>query len=384
MNENKRKKKPRWQEYIFFAVMILIGGVCGWMTTCYMDGFVNDGVSMEQELLMLAVTFVQIFVAMYLQTMIHEAGHLIFGLCSGYRFLSFRVGSFMWVKQDGKVRLKRLTIAGTGGQCLMAPPDMVDGKIPVFLYNLGGSFMNFISAILCLLLHFICGPSSMAGVFFMLMALFGLVGALSNGIPINTGTITNDGYNAMSLRKNPEALRAFWIQMKMCEKMSAGVRIKDMPDEWFYIPSEEAMKNSLVASIGVFTCNRFMDALRFEEADEHMERLLCMENGIIGLHRSMLICDRIFCELVGEKRPERLEEMLNKQQKKFMKSMKTYPSILRTQYAYALLYEKDMNKAEKIKQQFEKYARTYPYPGEITGERELMKTAENHAVDGDI
>ena len=109
-----------------------------------------------------------------------------------------------------------------------------------------------------------------------------------------------------------------------------------------------------------------------------------MENGIIGLHRSMLICDRIFCELVGEKRPERLEEMLNKQQKKFMKSMKTYPSILRTQYAYALLYEKDMNKAEKIKQQFEKYARTYPYPGEITGERELMKTAENHAVDGDI
>lgn len=29
----------------------------------------------------------------------------------------------------------------------MNPPDMVDGKIPYILYNLGGSLMNFISAL---------------------------------------------------------------------------------------------------------------------------------------------------------------------------------------------------------------------------------------------
>ena len=37
------------------------------------------------------------------------------------------------------------------------------------------------------------------------------------------------------------------------------------------------------------------------------------------------------------------------------KKMKTFPSILRTEYAYALLAEKDLAKAEKIKGRKEEY-----------------------------
>ena len=57
--------------------------------------------------------------------------------------------------------------------------------------------------------------------------------------------------------------------------------------------------------------------------------------------------------------------------------MKDNPSILRTQYALALLYKNDKAKAETIKAQFEKRAKTYPYPHEIDSERELMMLAEN-------
>ena len=56
--------------------------------------------------------------------------------------------------------------------------------------------------------------------------------------------------------------------------------------------------------------------------------------------------------------------------------MKTFPSVLRTEYAYALLGEKDIDKAQKIKDQFEKCAKTYPYPSDIDSERELMEIAE--------
>ncbi|MBO7254165.1 MAG: hypothetical protein J6V36_02555 [Clostridia bacterium] len=59
-----------------------------------------------------------------------------------------------------------------------------------------------------------------------------------------------------------------------------------------------------------------------------------------------------------------------------MKSMKNYPSVLRTEYSLALLFEKDNEKAEKIKNEFKKVEKSYPYPCEIDSERELMKIAE--------
>jgi len=43
----------------------------------------------------------------------------------------------------------------------------------------------------------------------------------------------------------------------------------------------------------------------------------------------------------------------------------------------ALLSENDPAKAEMIRNEFEKASKTYPYPHEIDGERELMRLAES-------
>ena len=63
-----------------------------------------------------------------------------------------------------------------------------------------------------------------------------------------------------------------------------------------------------------------------------------------------------------------------------MKSMSTFPAVIRTQYAYALLGEKDEKKAEKLKKQFEKVAATYPYKTDIENQRELIENVENIAI----
>ena len=62
----------------------------------------------------------------------------------------------------------------------------------------------------------------------------------------------------------------------------------------------------------------------------------------------------------------------NKEHEKFIKQMKNTPSVIRTEYAYALLVEKDEKKAEDWLKLFEKVAKTYPYPRDIEGERELI------------
>ena len=60
-----------------------------------------------------------------------------------------------------------------------------------------------------------------------------------------------------------------------------------------------------------------------------------------------------------------------------MKSMRRYPSVLRTEYALALLLEKNTARAEGIRAEFEKAAKSYPYPQETESERELICLALN-------
>lgn len=376
MKYQKKKKKLNWGEYISTLLFLATGAACGALIAHFSKKAWGEAASGGGQLIFIAALFVIFFVEIFLQLLIHEAGHLVFGLATGYKFSSFRVFSFIWVKESGKIKFRRLSIAGTGGQCLMSPPELADGKMPVLLYNLGGVFANLIASAVAVVFYFIVYDIPFLAGALMMLAAIGVGIALMNGIPMRTGTLDNDGYNALALCRSKEAQRALWIQMKIGEELTNGVRIKDMPEEWFAIPSDEAMKNSLTAAVGVFACNRMVDAGRFEEADKLMEHLLAIDSGIVGLHRNMLICDRIYIELITENRKEVLEAFLTDGQKKFMTAMGEYPSVIRTEYAYALLCEQDAAKAEKFKNQFEECAKTYPYPVDVQAERELMEIAE--------
>jgi len=374
---DKQKKKNKGLKQIVPTLFFLgIGMFCGFFIGTIIGQNFDEERPIGQTLLIAGGLFLSMYAAIVVQLIIHEAGHLVFGLMSGYKFSSFRIFSFMWVKESGRIRLKRLSITGTGGQCLMSPPDMIDGKIPVTLYNLGGSLMNVIASTVFLILFILFKNVFFVSTVLLFFTAIGYIIAIMNGVPMRMGTIDNDGYNAFSLTKSPEAMRSFWVQMKANEQLSNGVRLKDMPDEWFKLPSDEAMKNSMVATLGVFICNRLMDKENFEEADKLMEHMLSIESGMVGLHRNLLVCDRMFIEMTGENRKEIVDLMLTKEQKTFMKQMKNFPSVLRTEYVYALLCENDTAKAEKIRKQFENIAKTYPYPNDIQAEKELMEFAE--------
>ena len=371
MANKQEKKKNKLKAYALLAFNIALYFIPCWVAIRYIS-------PLDINPILFFVGFiVTVYAAFIFHIIIHEGGHLVFGLLSGYRFSSFRIFSFMWVKEGERVKFKRHSIAGTGGQCLMSPPDIQNGEMPVVWYNLGGSLMNIIFSTIFLVCFFLLNSVSVLTGILLLFALFGYSLAILNGVPMRMGALDNDGYNAISLTKNAEAREAFWMQMKVVEETTKGVRLKDMPSEWFTVPEDVAMKNSMVAARGVFACNRLMDEERFEEADELMAHLLEIESGMAGLHRSILICDRIYVELIHQNRREVVEEKLTKNLKSFMKTMKDTPSILRTHYAIALLYDGDQSKAETIKAQFEKRAKTYPYPHEIDSERDLMKLAEN-------
>ena len=366
----KAKKKILWKNYAAVAFCIMIGAICGVMIGS------NESFMEDLSFFSMVWLFLGMYAAITVQTIIHEGGHLLFGLLTGYRFASFRIFQFMWIKDGGQIRLKRFSLAGTGGQCLLNPPEMKNGKIPYVLYHMGGAILNVVTSVVFLWISFRYQEAKVLSVAMLILGLMGILLAILNGVPLKVGMINNDGYNTLELSRDPEALHAFWVQMKVNELTTEGLRIKDMPEEWFVVADDEKVKNSIVAVLRVLFCNRLMDAHLFEKADAEIKQLLDRKSGIVGLHRSLLVLDRIYLELIGENRREILDKMLTKEIQQLMKRMKNYPSVIRIQYAYALLGEHNPEKAEKLKKLFENIAKTYPYPSELQSERELMGIAE--------
>ena len=375
-NKKKEKTVQNKGQWIGIVFYMLLGAACGIFDLMYMDTAGQSENGLFSEIIPLALMLIGIYAAMLIQLIIHEAGHLIFGLMTGYRFSSFRIANLMWVKLDGRIQCRKLHIAGTGGQCLMIPPDLKDGKMPVMLYNFGGAIINLATAVLCVGLSFLCSARSLGWTILMIFAVIGLAFALINGLPIKMGSVNNDGRNTLELSRSEEATRAFWIQMKVNEQIAKGLRLKDMPDEWFKVPSDELMKNGIIATTGMLACNRLMDQQRFDEADTLMKRLLSQQNGVIGLYRNLMVCDQMYVEMISGNRKEILNEMRTRDQMRVMKAMKKYPSVLRTEYVYALLVEQNLKKAEKLMTQFRQCAKSYPYPSEIESERQLMALAD--------
>ena len=377
MKKNKkRNSKGKLKQILLTLGFMLLGMICGILMMLY--GGVFDRATGEISLAAFAVLFVSMYVAMYFQIAVHEAGHLVFGLATGYEFCSYRLGKIILIKQGERLALKRYSLAGTGGQCLMSPPEIKDGKMPVVLYNLGGSIMNLFAAAVSVILFLLLRDTPIVSTIFLMSAVIGVFFAALNGIPMRLGAVDNDGYNAISIRKSEKSMRSFYIQLKLITELSKGKRLKDLPSEWFGIPTDEEMKNSMVASIGVLCCNRLMDSQSFTEAQELMEHFLSIGSGIVGVQKNLLLCDILYCELIGEKRKEKIDELLTKDMKKILKARVNNPSALRTQYAYALINQNDEKKTEKIKKRFDKVFASYPYSGEAQSERELFEIVNSY------
>lgn len=367
----KKKSKNNGTFVTVFSILLYIvaGGVIG--SFIYVP---SEGGTM----LSLFVFFISVYVSMVIHVILHELGHMVCGLISGYRFLFSRIYSIMLVKIDGKLRFKRLSVAGTAGQCIMLPPkDIAYEDIPFLLYNIGGVLSNLLFTAIFILLYFLVPLPPQFNVVFPCLAVMGIILALTNGIPLNNGVNVNDGYNIMSMVKNKSARRAFAIQLEMTGMLAMGTRVSEMPAEWFTLPAEDEMNDPLSAFVAVSCVDRLMDEKRFDESLEAIEYIIKSSDCISGLHRAMLTCNRMYCEMINGASRDVIDAMRTKEQNVIMKQMKNFPVVIRTEYVYELLCKQDRARSIDIMVRFEKVAKTYPYPTDAACERELMAVAED-------
>lgn len=315
-------------------------------------------------ILILAIVFL-------IQIIIHELGHLVFGLVTGYSFVSFRIGSLTMIKEEGKFKLKRYNIPGTGGQCLMMPPDLKDGEFPFILYNLGGSILNAIVSIISILaIILIKDMNLMLKTSFILFALAGAFGALANGIPLKISGLPNDGYNVKFMIKDEEGRRSFYIQLRVNGLLSEGMRYRDMDPAQFQIKEESSVANPLNTNLRLLEYNYYLDKMDFENAKISIDSLVPYLDEIILIYVNEINCERIFLELIGECDKNFIDELYDVDLAIYIKKSKFMINKIRLLMAYEAFYNQDKEKAMDYYEELKDLYENYPVKGEA--DMELM------------
>ena len=99
---------------------------------------------MEIILLLLILLF-----ALITQIIIHEIGHIVLGLMTGYKFISINILGILFYKNENGKLIIKFSQKGISGQGLLSPGFVESVNIPYFWYNAGGILFNLISSIIC-------------------------------------------------------------------------------------------------------------------------------------------------------------------------------------------------------------------------------------------
>ena len=361
----------KWSTILFFAICFLIGILIGVFNLgeplfASIRGFISEANFFSLVLLLLSAV-----IFYYLHIILHEAGHLIMGKLSGYRFVSFRVFNLMLVRENGKLKRKRFTVVGTGGQCLMSPPEMKHGTFPLVLYNLGGALMNFLFGALCLWLFLLLPmPWSAA---FLVSAVIGLFSGLVNIIPLKVGGVPNDGYNLFLLgrEKNTAARQAFWLVLRANAMLASGIRARDFPASWFDGLDLDQLADPMMANLAAMRYNYLLDQGAFQEARALARRLLDTPN-MLELFKNEMRCELLFFELIFECREDEIKRLYTADLKAYINATSAHAARQRLLYAYARLFLKDAAQGLVHLALFHKACAKSASLGEIPGEQELI------------
>lgn len=212
---------------VVFLVLLLVPLI--WATYVYFD---RAGV-FGQDVLIVNILLIIVFYVInrMIYIIVHELGHLIFGLCAGFRPYSFSIGPIILRKGGLGFSLK-----SQYGSCVMYPVNMRNFYRKDFWYLFGGSLFSLLGAGAGALFLFYpaLGLNQASYLFLSLWFLVFTYGFFREVLPYADRVSESDGAKMLGiLRKSPDMqmnLKLFSIQ---CE-LIAGVRPKDFQKEMLF------------------------------------------------------------------------------------------------------------------------------------------------------
>ncbi len=340
--KKKLRKKASRAVVLMFVIGVVLGLAAATVLILMDEGIIQFEIQppfpVEKKLTFIyPLAFLLVYyITMVLHTVIHEGGHLIFGLLTGYRFLSFRVFSFTIIKKDGKLMRKKIKVSGTMGQCLMYPPEWKENEeYPYVWYNMGGGVLNLVFCALSVPLFFLHSPlvAWIAGIFIFTGIIFGI----SNLIPMSLG-IPNDGKNCLMCAKTRDNQKAEYAQLKINAMLSDGAMITDIPEELLCVGEEQPI-NALTAFLCLMKLHKHWALGEEEKAEACLAELEASVDKLPVAFANSFDLERVYLLLLQNAPAEEIAAYYAVLQPVFMQVKDI--SVLRIKYAYHLLLNEE-------------------------------------------
>lgn len=292
---------------------------------------------------------------------LHELGHLIFGLLNGFSFLQFRIFSRAIIKKDGKYNFKKQRIAGTWGQCLMKPPlEIPDGSDykKYIIYFLGGIINQFILLIISILGYFLVDSyfikeGLIIGIYVNLLIMIN-----QYGLSFRTGDLNL----VIDILHNHNNAKGVWFNLDYVWKTFEGKNYKyskKMIDELLDICDNDVERL-------VFSTKCAIDASKYEKEFE-LNKVYKIISELYEKKGEYEECISILAYLIAMEfvldKNEYLKLYDDKLAKKF--ALTSDVNCLNALIGYELLINKDEKKAQKYINLFERMTKMAPITFEV-------------------
>lgn len=334
------------------------------------DGADGEGIDKMKMAEAVVISFAALVVGVFVNAILHEAGHLVGGLLTGYKFLSFRIFNLTLQKEDEGWHWKKFSIMGTLGQCLMCPPHTQN--VPYFWYNVGGVMVNLIICVISSIMLYAFDLTMVPFEFCVMLLATGIWFLLTNAIPMTPGGAPNDGKNILILWRHPEQRKHLHNMLAVAAEQSLGQRVCEMSEEWF--ESTPVTKDSTVMEMSARNLHyaRLMDEMRFEEAREVAEELMSLGTSLPQLFQMEVASDLLLLELATLNRLEIVNELWDKKfgignmtlQKYITTYRKYLPMKCAVLFAYELINNQSPEEAQKYYDEVASNLNTFTQPGE--------------------
>lgn len=305
--------------------------------------------SKGKSLFFLAGSMAVLGIWYFIHIIIHEGGHMVMGLLTHYRFVSFRIGSFTIVKDGSRLVAKKMVVKGTAGQCLMCPPVCEPEELEDTWYLLGGGLMNLAFSSLGMYLYGAVAPSLTSYFVFFLEGIMGIVTCISNLCPLKAGGVANDGYDIFFEGKNKNAKAAMYYVLLLNARMSEVDSVTFLSDKIlqkiFSFPYTD-LTNIYEANLYSLMSLLYLAKGEYEKARECSKKLY-QTDGVLELFKNEARCDLLYHEIMGECRADEIERLYDDKMKGYMKATSCYPSRKMLMYAYYLIYKDDEAQATR-------------------------------------